>query len=407
MSEGGIEKEALQQAVVKIAGSSLFERAPQLRRVFIYLCERAMEEAAPQISEYDVAVNVMGRKSDFNPKDDNIVRVQVRHIRQRLEKYYSGEGQGEAVTITIPRGSYAPRFELRTIPSAERSAEERATGWRKPYTAAVAGLVLGIAVVAIWVAKNSAQRVNPDPVWSAIFVPGQKTSIVLADASRVAILRFTDRDLSLSDYLRRDYPKFVIEAAEPAMRPVLQELGGWQFTTITDALTANRLSEIGRSRGVAPAIRLSRHVNVRELKTDNFVLVGSRLSVPWVEPFEGWLNYLMRWDAMNDEALMAVKKRADGEPAEYRADASTGTTYATVALVPNLGASGAVLMLNGIDMAAAEAAGEFVASGGLGDLLRKKPGARWVEALLRVRTAAKAPARSELMRFQTIDAGSN
>jgi hypothetical protein len=51
-----------------------------------------------------------------------------------------------------------------------------------------------------------------------------------------------------------------------------------------------------------------------------------------------------------------VRAARPGEPSEHRESASGEETYADIALVSNLGGTGTVLILNGIDMAAAESA---------------------------------------------------
>src|SRR6185437_5645466 len=61
--------------------------------------------------EHEIGCNVLGRKPDFNPYDDNIVRVQISHLRKKLEEYFSSDGKDETVQIRIPRGAYLPRFE--------------------------------------------------------------------------------------------------------------------------------------------------------------------------------------------------------------------------------------------------------------------------------------------------------
>ena len=53
---------------------------------------------------------VFGRKADFDPILDPIVRVQAGRLRRSLERYYLLTGDAGAIRIELPRGGYAPAF---------------------------------------------------------------------------------------------------------------------------------------------------------------------------------------------------------------------------------------------------------------------------------------------------------
>src|SRR5580704_9992579 len=67
--------------VQRILASRHFQKAPQLREILLYLSRRTLEDNPGTISEHDIGCNVLGRRPDFNSNEDNIVRVQVRHLR--------------------------------------------------------------------------------------------------------------------------------------------------------------------------------------------------------------------------------------------------------------------------------------------------------------------------------------
>lgn len=55
----------------------------------------------------------MGRGEAFDPKANPIVRIQVRRLRARLERYYAAEGRHDPIRIEIPKGCYVPDFRER------------------------------------------------------------------------------------------------------------------------------------------------------------------------------------------------------------------------------------------------------------------------------------------------------
>ncbi len=90
--------------------SGIFHRAPNLASFLRYICERYFEGDASQIKEYSIAVDALGRPSDFDQKKDSIVRVEAHRLRKRLNDYYAGEGASHPVQIVIPNGQYSPQF---------------------------------------------------------------------------------------------------------------------------------------------------------------------------------------------------------------------------------------------------------------------------------------------------------
>jgi hypothetical protein len=111
-----------------VASSRHLLKAPQLREILLYLSRRVLTDNPTAISEQEIGCKVLGRRPDFNPNEDNIVRVQVRHLRKKLEEYFGSEGLEEPVILTIPKGAYLPHFEPRSAqplqpPAASADAE--------------------------------------------------------------------------------------------------------------------------------------------------------------------------------------------------------------------------------------------------------------------------------------------
>ena len=59
---------------------------------------------------WQVRVEVLGKDSRFNLRDDPIVRVQARRLHVQLARYYREEGQDEELLIEMPKGGYPPTF---------------------------------------------------------------------------------------------------------------------------------------------------------------------------------------------------------------------------------------------------------------------------------------------------------
>lgn len=102
--------EAIRQQLAKILTSPQFANSPNLQNFLRFIVETALAGKASDIKGYTVATQVLGRKSDFDPNLDPIVRIQAGRLRRALEQYYQGQGKSAAVVIKVPKGSYVPVF---------------------------------------------------------------------------------------------------------------------------------------------------------------------------------------------------------------------------------------------------------------------------------------------------------
>jgi hypothetical protein len=94
----------------RILASPQFLQAVSLQRILRFLFERAGQEDAPSVTEYEIAVVAINRPPLFDPKVDSIVRVSIASIRQRLQAYFENEGRNERWSLEIPKGEYRLRF---------------------------------------------------------------------------------------------------------------------------------------------------------------------------------------------------------------------------------------------------------------------------------------------------------
>ncbi len=115
-----VSTEAERAELQSVLQSPLFARSPALTHLLSYLCEKFFCGEASHIKEYSVALDVFGRPSSFDQDTDSIVRVEANRLRKRLAEYYTGDGAGHRIRLTIPVGQYVPLFE-EIPPRAESS----------------------------------------------------------------------------------------------------------------------------------------------------------------------------------------------------------------------------------------------------------------------------------------------
>ncbi|HSY35588.1 MAG TPA: malectin domain-containing carbohydrate-binding protein [Acidobacteriaceae bacterium] len=162
--------------------SGALGRSANLMKVLRYVCDETAAGRGDQIKEYSIAVEALGRRADFDPQTDTIVRVTVHTLRKRLQDIYdSGEGASHAVRIVIPSGKYAVQFvhlpETGHVPSllhvprpaagvaplaAARSASpavppEPSGSARLPWFWFAALVVVGVLAATLWRQSHSSR----------------------------------------------------------------------------------------------------------------------------------------------------------------------------------------------------------------------------------------------------------
>lgn len=150
------DRDAVNQELDRILASGDFDATRRSREFLRFVVEEELAGRGEGLSQAEIAVRVFGRKEDFDPLDDPIVRIQAGRLRRSLERYYLLSGQHDPLLIELPRGHYAPRF-TRPAPAETIQAS--------PVPSGQAGLALDD-----WptIALQRAEVVGDDPVLLAV-----------------------------------------------------------------------------------------------------------------------------------------------------------------------------------------------------------------------------------------------
>ncbi len=90
--------------------SGVLGRSSNLARMLTFVCEKHFLGEDDQVTEHSIATEALGRRDDFDPQNDTIVRVTAHSLRKRLQEIYQTEGAHRQVHIQIPLGNYMPSF---------------------------------------------------------------------------------------------------------------------------------------------------------------------------------------------------------------------------------------------------------------------------------------------------------
>ena len=275
------------------------KRSARLRDFLSWICEETLAGRPDHISEAQIGVHVFGRGPDYDPSADNVVRVQARVLRHKLEEYFRGEGADEPLLLDIPKGGYIPRFRSR----GEAASDDATGAVQRQSEARWLIAVVTLAAVAVFSSaglvwqwldgrRTEVSLAPPGTISSLVFRDGERTLVVAADSSLVAFQMYVGRRVTLDQYAAKQHTGGDFEACEGDMaRRFCFFLSTRQYTSIADLAVCARLLRANPLRMEDVLIRHASSIDVRDLKTGNAVLLGSTYSNPWVGLFTPRLNF--------------------------------------------------------------------------------------------------------------------
>ena len=102
--------EAVRAQLARILAAPGFKNAPRLGEFLAFVVTEALSGRSAQIKEYSIGTAVYRKPAMYDPRLDATVRVEAAKLRSRLHQYYQGAGEEVRVYISIPKGSYVPKF---------------------------------------------------------------------------------------------------------------------------------------------------------------------------------------------------------------------------------------------------------------------------------------------------------
>jgi hypothetical protein len=192
VSEPPVSEIEKREALEGVLSSNAFARSAQLRAFLRYICEREIAGQTDDLTEYQIAVDVLGRRKDFSLSDDSSVRNRAYELRQRLEKYYTQEQPRAAIRIEIPRGGYIPFYTRYQIPAeaepppvGEPASPKPRTNWRIIAAVGLACLLAGLLAGDYWGQLHPPSVVQE--AWGPLAEPGGDLLISIATSLHMIV----------------------------------------------------------------------------------------------------------------------------------------------------------------------------------------------------------------------------
>ncbi len=408
--------------IEKLVNSQALHGSESLRKLLLYLAQQTLDHPGTPVKEHQIATEVFGRSSDFDPQVDSLVRVQAGRLRSKLAAYYETEGVDDHVVVDIPKGSYALSFHHR--PKGQTRAH--ANGWTDTGTrdawlipkragTMVLGLsiLLSAAVVAIIILA-----VNRGPRDSSVAHGDLSASGTASGATNAALETFWKPFLngpnepwavfSNGSFVGR--PETGLRYYDPR-----RDSGAplWDhYTGVGEVLAVHNLDQVFGLLHRTIRVKRGSLFELDDVKNNDLIFIGSPSENLTLMDIPGTKEFVFRRVASGprkgDLAISNVHPEAGESEINLASPSNSPLTedYAVAALLPGLSASRSVLILAGTTTFGTQGAVEYVCrQNSVEELLLRlsvsntgelKP----FEALLRVKVTRGVPVQTELVALR-------
>ncbi len=258
----------------EVLNSPSLLRAQSQRSLLLYL----WQHRGDPVSEYALAVDVFGKKADFESKIDASVRVQVSRLRLRLKEFYDTDGASSPVRLSIPVGKHELRIQSK--PAAAKIAEANPTLW--PLVVVLAGT--SILFAALWAGAYSENRKSGGrhpasgtaevlpALWRRFFANGKPASLFLPTP---VFFEFAGQNLKVRDPVVNDFgdlrksPELSLLAEKWGEPKLLQT-----YTVASDTFGALGLAQYLETRGIRISIAGTADLSIDSVGDQNVILIG-------------------------------------------------------------------------------------------------------------------------------------
>ncbi len=318
------EKIIIKQEVAKLTKNHILGRSRSYARLLEFLAGCSIDGRRPK--ELEIASEVFGKGSDFDPNQDSLVRVYVHNLRQKLDKYYARTDQRSGVRLAIPRGEY----RLAVI-SADDTGTVAATDSRAPpvwMAILIAALAINLVALVILgrgedLPEGIYDQVSRSSIWASFMDDELPFLIVVGDYyifgeidefGRVERL-VRDFDVNSADDLA---DRFVYE---PELMDIYLDVDLTYLPEASASALKDLLRVVYRSDKPVRVTPMSK-LTVAELKSNHVIYVG----------------YISALDKLM-EFVFASSGLVLGETYDELSNAATGENYISGAGTPREGQS--------------------------------------------------------------------
>jgi hypothetical protein len=232
-----------------------------------------------------------------------------------------------------------------------------------------------VAVVAAYSWNHNSQSASgPDKTFIAALFAGRTTpvTVVVQDTALQNYRFVVGKTVPLASYLTRRYVE-APEGASGLQDRLWSQFGKSAALTNTESVAA-AVKLAGALTPYGITVRHPSEMSTPSFETESVILLGGPYVNPWVQLFEGRLNFRTLATPGSVVSELQNMNPRGGEPELYLAHSENGVqvSYLRVAVLPNLAGTGHVVLLGGVSGGTMEAACSFLSRpGSLDEILNR------------------------------------
>lgn len=394
----------------RLVVSHALHSSESLCKLLQYLAKHAVDHPAVPLKEYQIATEVLGRRSDFDPQSDSTIRVQAGRLRLKLAEYYSSDGAQDPIVVELPKGTYVPLFHERELEPAKQADHPAHSVERPPaargWIAAVAVLSILLAAATTVIAMMTVNRRSDDLAHAAVEEP---VPAAFSSFWKPFLSSPEDPWVIFSNAAFTGRPETGLRYYQAGRDP--QNSVFDHYTGVGEVLAVHALDgTFGRFHRHLRAKRGSLF-SLDDAKNNDLIFLGSPSENLTLGEIPSTREFVFQRETSGprkgDLAIVNRHPQA-GELADFLASPSSPMTedYALIGLVPGLTPEHSVLILAGTTTFGTQAAAEYVTrQPSVEELLTRLSGSKNgelkpFEAVVHVKVARGVPVETELVAIR-------
>ena len=355
------EKSAIREQLDRLLANPHFSHSKRFPSFLRFVVEQTLAGEAENIKERTLGIEIFGRDADYDTASDPIVRVTAAEIRKRVAQYYQDAAKSEELRISLPSGSYIPKFywpkdsndpELKnaglaaeedgTNPEVPLASHPQTVRRHSPLELVLACVVVGalsVGGVLLWQAMH---RSALDFFWRPVLATKDPVLVCIAD------------QLQYSSIALRD-------AADPAHQVMLSD--NLTAVVIDDLSATVKVAGVLQSSGKQYSLKGEGATNLVDLRNGPTVFIGA-FDNAWTLRLTNSLRYRFANNA--DMSQHSIVDSAAPSQTHWVVDRSVQMAtnnyrdYAIVARFTDINTGNLSVIVAGVGRGGTIAAGEFL-----------------------------------------------
>jgi len=415
------DRAQLQSEIERLVASHALHGSESLCKLLRYLGKQAVEHPGVPVKEYQIATEVFGRQTDFDPQLDSMVRVQAGRLRAKLGEYYNSEGGNDRLVIELPKGSYAIAVHERPAAAYQQGNGATADGHAAAPPDAAQHTGSNIAIRALTIALFAAIATIGWLLWTRHEPSVSSASVEIVPSIPAPI------EIFWKGFVRGPEEPWVIfsnaqfvgrpdkgmryyDPGKDGKTPILDH-----YTGVGEVLAIHNLDMVFGALHKSLRVKRGSLFSLDDAKNNDLIFIGSPvenltlLDIPSTKEFT--FQHKLEGTRAGNMEIVNVKPHG-GEAASYMASPSNvpmTEDYAVVALEKAINPEHYELILAGTTTIGTQAAVEYVSRENyLNELLGKmsvnKPNdLKPFEAVIQVKVAKGVPVESSLVALRVLN----